>query len=174
MAEGSDIDELVDFDEVSYMEETNEDVDGVEDDTLEETDDGKADEPYEELGIDGSGKEQLSEPDQSPIGDEHGEGEDKYTALVNERDEEKHSELLSHPPHGSEVFFGRLPKDVTEEDLTVLCEPIGEIFEVRLMKNKDTGEFQGCAFVAFKTKEDGQRAIEELQNKEFKVISLLS
>lgn len=38
------------------------------------------------------------------------------------------------------------------------------------MKNKDTGEVKGYAFVAFKTKEDGQRAIDELKNKEFKVI----
>lgn len=41
------------------------------------------------------------------------------------------------------------------------------------MKNKDTGEIKGYAFVAFKTKEDAQRAIEELKNKEFKVLSSL-
>lgn len=38
------------------------------------------------------------------------------------------------------------------------------------MKNKDTGEIKGYAFVAFKTKDDAQRAIEELKSKEFKVI----
>jgi len=42
--------------------------------------------------------------------------------------------------------------------------------QVRLIKNKDTGESKGYAFVAFKTKEDAQKAIEELKNKEFKVV----
>ncbi|CAO2814471.1 unnamed protein product [Amaranthus hypochondriacus] len=171
MAEGSEIDERVDLDDDNYMEETDEEVvDGIEDDPdedpdedpeEEETGDEKVEEP------DGSGKEQSSEPDQSPT-DVHGEDEEKYSTLINEEDKEKHSELLSLPPHGSEVFIGGLPKDVTDEDLRELCEPIGEIFEVRLMKNKDTGEVKGYAFVAFKTKEDGQRAIDELKNKEFK------
>jgi len=39
------------------------------------------------------------------------------------------------------------------------------------MRNRDTGESKGFAFVAFKTKDEAQKAIEELHNKEFKVIS---
>lgn len=38
------------------------------------------------------------------------------------------------------------------------------------MKDRDTGENKGYAFVAFKTKEVAQQAIEELHSKEFKVI----
>ena len=34
------------------------------------------------------------------------------------------------PPHGSEVFIGGLPRDITEDDLCELCEPLGEIYEV--------------------------------------------
>ncbi|XP_010689045.1 heterogeneous nuclear ribonucleoprotein Q isoform X1 [Beta vulgaris subsp. vulgaris] len=173
MAEGSEIDERVDLDDDNYMEETDEDVaDGIEDEAEEETGDDKAEEPYEDVKTDGSGKEQSSEPDQSPVGDDHVEDEEIFTASVDEEDKEKHTELLSLPPYGSEVFIGGLPKDATEEDLRDLCEPIGELFEVRLMKNKDTGEIKGYAFVAFKTKEDAQRAIEELKNKEFKGKSL--
>ena len=37
------------------------------------------------------------------------------------------------------------------------------------MKNRDTGESKGFAFVAFKTKDVAQKAIEVLHNKEFKV-----
>ncbi|XP_021767749.1 heterogeneous nuclear ribonucleoprotein Q-like isoform X1 [Chenopodium quinoa] len=169
MAEGSEIDERVDLDDDNYMEETDEDVvDGIEDEAEEGIGDDKAEEQDEELRTDGSGKEQSSEPDQSPIGDEHGEDEEKYPSSISEEDKEKHAELLSLPPYGAEVFIGGLPKDVTEEDLRDLCEPFGEIFEVKLIKNKDTGEFKGYAFVAFKTKEDAQKAIEELKNKEFK------
>lgn len=42
-------------------------------------------------------------------------------------------------------------------------------WQVRLMKNRDTGETKGFAFVAFKTKEVAQQAIEELHNKDLKV-----
>ena len=134
MAEGSEIDERVDLDDDNYMEETDEDVvDGIEDDPEEGTGDEKAEEQFEELRTDGSGKEQSSEADRSPADDEHGEDEEKHTASTNEDNKEKHAELLSLPPHGSEVFIGGLPKDVSEEDLRDLCEPIGEIYEVGTM-----------------------------------------
>ena len=41
--------------------------------------------------------------------------------------------------------------------------------QIRVMKNRDTGESKGFAFVAFKTKDVAQKAIEVLHNKEFKV-----
>jgi heterogeneous nuclear ribonucleoprotein R len=47
-----------------------------------------------------------------------------------EEGKRKWEELLVLPPHGSEVFIGGLPRDITEEDLRELCEPLGEIFEV--------------------------------------------
>lgn len=43
-------------------------------------------------------------------------------------------------------------------------------FQVRLMKDRDTGENKGYAFVAFKTKEVAQKAIEEIHSREFKVL----
>lgn len=42
--------------------------------------------------------------------------------------------------------------------------------QIRLVKNKDTGESKGYAFITFKTKEVAQKAIEDLHNKDFKVI----
>ena len=46
-------------------------------------------------------------------------------------------------------------------------------FQVRLMKDRDTGENKGYAFVAFKTKEVAQKAIEEIHSREFKVFTML-
>lgn len=43
-------------------------------------------------------------------------------------------------------------------------------FQVRLIKDKGTGESKGYAFVAFKTQEEALKAVEELHSKEFKVI----
>uniref|UniRef100_A0A0E0J0B2 RRM domain-containing protein n=1 Tax=Oryza nivara TaxID=4536 RepID=A0A0E0J0B2_ORYNI len=65
-----------------------------------------------------------------------------------EDDDEKRKwdELLALPPQGSEVFIGGLPRDTTEEDLRELCDSFGEIYEVRLMKDKETKENKGFAF----------------------------
>lgn len=92
----------------------------------------------------------------------------KKKLSIHEDDKEKCAELLALPPHGSEIFVGGLPRDVSEEDLRDLCESVDKIIEIKLMKNRDTGEGKGFAFVAFKAKEVAQQAIEELHNREFK------
>lgn len=63
--------------------------------------------------------------DDSPLNDEG-----KISEPKNEDDIEKYAEMLALPPHGSEIFVGGLPRDMTEDDLRELCEPFGEIFEV--------------------------------------------
>lgn len=42
------------------------------------------------------------------------------------------------------------------------------------MRDRDTGDAKGFAFVAFKTKAIAQMAIEELHNKEFKVVVVVN
>ncbi|XVE77332.1 hypothetical protein DITRI_Ditri13aG0053900 [Diplodiscus trichospermus] len=169
MAGNAEVDERVDLDD-NYMEEEDDDVeahvdeDGVDDsgDRIgEENDEGE----YEDSKSGVDGKVQSSEVERSK---EHAEDEEKPMASVSEEEKEKHAQLLALPPHGSEVFIGGLPKDALEEDLRELCEPIGEIFEIRLMKDQESGESKGYAFVAFKSKEIAQKAIEELHSKELK------
>ncbi|KAJ6839035.1 heterogeneous nuclear ribonucleoprotein R [Iris pallida] len=94
--------------------------------------------------------------------------EEEKPVSKGEGDNEKWAELLSLPPHGSEVFVGGLPRDATEEELRDLCEPFGEIFEARLVKDKDRRESKGFAFITFTTKDAAQKAIEEIQDKEFR------
>ncbi|GMH21768.1 hypothetical protein Nepgr_023610 [Nepenthes gracilis] len=172
MADGTENDERVDLEDDNYMEEIDDDdVDPIEDEIEDGTGDEKAEEQYDDSRTE-RGKEKLSKVDQSFSANENVEDEEKHTDPMSETDRDKHAELLSRPPYGSEVFIGGLPKDTSEQDLRELCEPIGEIYEVRLMKNKDTNENKGYAFVAFTTVEDAQTAIEELKNKEFKGKSL--
>ncbi|KAI8013476.1 Heterogeneous nuclear ribonucleoprotein Q [Camellia lanceoleosa] len=80
----------------------------------------------------------------------------------------KHAELLALPPHGSEVYLGGIPQDASEEDLRNFCESVGEVVEVRIMKEKDSSENKGYAFVTFRTKEFASKAIKELNNTELK------
>ncbi|GMH30140.1 hypothetical protein Nepgr_031983 [Nepenthes gracilis] len=87
---------------------------------------------------------------------------------IDQDEKRKHAELLSLPPHGSEVFLGGIPPDATEEDLRGFCENVGEVIEVRIMKSKDADENKGYAFVMFKTKELASKAMEKLNNAELK------
>lgn len=168
MAENTEIDDRVDLDDENYSEE-DEDAELIEDEGAGEVGDG--DENGEEQSYDSgggdSGREQSPEADMGDI-PEPAADEEKPSASLSEEEQKEHAELLALPPHGSEVFIGGIPRDVSEEDLRDLCEPLGEIHEVRVMRNRDTGESKGFAFVAFKTKDEAQKAIEELHNKEFK------
>ncbi|KAJ6879681.1 hypothetical protein NC652_033089 [Populus alba x Populus x berolinensis] len=173
MAEGTEIEERVDLEEDNYMEEIDDDVeDQLDEDGEDDADDPHAEEnveeEYEDSKTEGSQKDQSPEADRIVANTEPAEDEQKPTASVNEEEKEKHAQLLALPPHGSEVFIGGLPRDVIEDELRDLCEPIGEIFEIRLMKDKDSGESKGFAFVAFKSKEVARKAIEELHSKDYK------
>ncbi|KAI4355298.1 hypothetical protein L6164_004086 [Bauhinia variegata] len=170
MSDGAEIDERVDFDEENYMEEMDDDVeeqidedgaDGVGDENVE----GNVEE-HEDLAAEVSTKDQLPEDSTAEVAASI--EDEQNQSSIDEDEKEKHDELLALPPHGSEVFVGGLPRDVIEDDLRELCDSIGDIVEVRLMKDRETGEGKGYAFVAFKTKEVAQKAIEELHNKEFK------
>ncbi|KAJ0537646.1 putative RNA recognition motif domain, nucleotide-binding alpha-beta plait domain superfamily [Helianthus annuus] len=50
-----------------------------------------------------------------------------------------------------------------------VCEPFGDVVEVRMVRHNETNEGKGFAFMAFRSKNVAQKAIEELHNKDFKV-----
>lgn len=169
MTDGTEIEERVDFEEDNYIEEMDDDVEEqIEEDGVDGGGDENGEEEKEDLRNREGDKDQLLEDEGSHTATEPMEDKEKPTASVNEEDREKHAQLLALPPHGAEVFIGGLPRDTLEVDLRDRCETMGEIFEIRLVKNKDTGESKGYAFVSFKTKGAAQKAIEEFQNKEFK------
>lgn len=113
----------------------------------------------------------VSDDDENDKDFENEEPKKRVEKKVETRDEadiEKRAELLALPPHGTEIFIGALPRDVTEEDIRNLCEPYGEVFEVKMVKDKETRESKGFAFVIYTTKAAAQEAIENIQLKEFK------
>ncbi|MBA0736042.1 hypothetical protein Gogos_009634, partial [Gossypium gossypioides] len=119
-------------------------------------------EEEEEEGEEEEEEEEIEEEDQdveNANGDDDAEGEDE---------KKKRAELLARPPHGSEVYIGGIPHDVSQEDLKDFCESVGEVTEVRIMKGKDTSENKGFAFVTFRSVELASKAIDELNNAEFK------
>ncbi|XP_045521431.1 heterogeneous nuclear ribonucleoprotein R isoform X7 [Pieris brassicae] len=72
------------------------------------------------------------------------------------------------PGAGCEVFCGKIPKDMYEDELIPLFERCGNIWDLRLMMDPMTGTNRGYAFVTFTTREATQRAVQELDNHEIK------
>ncbi|KAJ4728036.1 Heterogeneous nuclear ribonucleoprotein like [Melia azedarach] len=168
MAESTEVEERVDFDEDNYMEEMDDDVEEQLDDNREEeggyrnVKENDEEEEYDDLKNAAAKKDQSAGANKSDIDTDHMEDEEKHIASISEHEKEKHAQLLTLPLDGSEVCISGLPKDATEEDLRDLCEAIGKIFEVRLMKDEDSGESMGFTFVTFKSKEVVKKAIDEL------------
>ncbi|XP_015923223.1 probable RNA-binding protein 46 isoform X2 [Parasteatoda tepidariorum] len=71
------------------------------------------------------------------------------------------------PPKGSEIFIGKLPRDVFEHELVPLCEQFGNIYELRLMMEYNGGN-RGYAFVTFTNNEDALKAIKGLDDYEIR------
>ncbi|KAM9717530.1 LOW QUALITY PROTEIN: putative RNA-binding protein 46 [Menidia menidia] len=69
------------------------------------------------------------------------------------------------PPRGCEVFVGKIPRDMYEDELVPLFEKAGRIYEFRLMM-EFSGENRGYAFVMYTNREAAQRAIQMLDNCE--------
>ncbi|KAJ7551133.1 hypothetical protein O6H91_06G000200 [Diphasiastrum complanatum] len=65
-----------------------------------------------------------------------------------------------------EVFVGGLDKDATEEDLKKAFERVGEVTEVRLIRNPQTGKNKGYAFVRFASVAQAKRAATQMERVE--------
>lgn len=165
----------------SMLSEEQVDLDGDNDpeETIEEEEEEEVE--YEEI----EEEEELEEEEEEEVEEEVEEEEEEDKGAAKNVDElgggemkvadgelgdekKKHTELLALPPHGSEVFLGRIPNDASEDDLRAFCKSVGEVTEVRIMKGKVSGEAKGYAFVTFRTKEFASKAIEELNNSELK------
>ncbi|KAN0027875.1 hypothetical protein ACTFIV_009701 [Dictyostelium citrinum] len=64
----------------------------------------------------------------------------------------------------TKLFVGQIPKSFNEEEIKNLFTNIANIESVSLIKNKTTNEPQGCAFVSVPSREEADRAIEQLHN----------
>ncbi|CAM6129484.1 unnamed protein product [Calypogeia fissa] len=173
-AEDDDVDGAVDVEDEEKREgQEGLDLDMHDDETIGYQDEQEAD---QEDGVPNGEHEEEEEEEEEEAGDAVDVAEDedlvKDVEPVEEgkedKDGEKGVELLTRPPHGSEVFVGGITRDTTEEDLRTLCQSSGDIYEVRLLKDKDSGQNKGYAFVTFTTRESAEKAIESLNDTELK------
>lgn len=66
------------------------------------------------------------------------------------------------------LFVGNLPFGVTETELRELFSPVGEVSQVRLPTDRETGKPRGFAFVDFEERAQAQEAIRRFNQFMFK------
>ncbi len=69
-------------------------------------------------------------------------------------------------PSSKTIYVGNLPYRANEHDVKILFEEHGDVFAVRLMKDKRTGKRRGFGFVVMDAA-DAENAIEALNECEF-------
>ncbi len=72
------------------------------------------------------------------------------------------------------IYVSNLPKTSTEESVRKIFEEYGEVFEVKLINDKYSGEFRGFGFVEMPSNSDAQKAIQEVDGKEIEGNTLIA
>jgi heterogeneous nuclear ribonucleoprotein A1/A3 len=60
----------------------------------------------------------------------------------------------------NKLYVGNLPFTATQSDVESAFSAYGELDEVRLITDRDTGRSRGFAFVTFSTQHDAESALE--------------
>jgi len=60
------------------------------------------------------------------------------------------------------LFVGNLDSEVTQEELRRLFEAYGQVMQVHIIRDRDTGLPPGFAFVEMKNEADAEKAIKAL------------
>merc|ERR1712226_903588 len=66
----------------------------------------------------------------------------------------------------SQIFIGKLPRDMYEDELVPLFEPHGTLYDLRIMVDPFTGLNKGFAFCTYTTKEGALAAVKNMDKKE--------
>ncbi len=66
------------------------------------------------------------------------------------------------------IFVGNLTNDVTEEDLTNLFSEFGQVKSVKIIRDMFTQQTKGFGFVEMPGLAEAQKAINDINTKEFK------
>uniref|UniRef100_A0A8D2ZKE0 RRM domain-containing protein n=1 Tax=Scophthalmus maximus TaxID=52904 RepID=A0A8D2ZKE0_SCOMX len=72
------------------------------------------------------------------------------------------------PGIGTEVFVGKIPRDLYEDELVPLFESAGSIWDLRLMMDPLSGQNRGYAFITYCNKDDAQKAVKLCDNHEIR------
>ena len=66
------------------------------------------------------------------------------------------------------LFVGNIPFSMTEEELRTIFEEYGSILSCKLIVDLETGKSRGFGFIEYASKEDAQKAIDQVHDQEVK------
>ena len=69
---------------------------------------------------------------------------------------------------GVKLFVGRLPYEISEEELSKAFSEHGKIDSINIAKDRDSGKSKGFAFVTFPSKDEAKAAIKAMNGSEIK------
>jgi len=72
------------------------------------------------------------------------------------------------PGNGCQVFIGKIPRNVYEDELVPMLEKAGTIWDFRLMMDPLSGQNRGYGFASFTTKEAAQECVKQMDNHEIR------
>jgi len=64
------------------------------------------------------------------------------------------------------IYVGNLSRETTEDDLRQAFEALGQVESANIIKDKFSGESRGFGFVEMPSKDEAQKAIEEMNGKD--------
>ena len=67
------------------------------------------------------------------------------------------------------IYVGNLSNQTTEDDLRQAFEAFGQVESVNIIKDRFSGESRGFGFVEIPSKQEAQKAIEEMNGKDLKI-----
>jgi RNA recognition motif-containing protein len=65
------------------------------------------------------------------------------------------------------IYVGNLSFDTSEQELREYFEPFGAVDSVKIITDQFTGRSRGFGFIEMASREEGMKAIDELDAKEF-------
>ena len=65
------------------------------------------------------------------------------------------------------LYVGNLSFNTSNQDLSELFAQVGTVETATVVEDRDTGRSRGCGVVEMSSREEGEKAIEELNGKEF-------
>ena len=64
------------------------------------------------------------------------------------------------------IYVGNLSHEVTDDSLREAFEPFGQVESVNIIKDRFSGESRGFGFVEMPSKQEAEKAIEEMNGKD--------
>ena len=64
------------------------------------------------------------------------------------------------------IYVGNLSRQTTEDDLRQAFEAFGDVISVNIVRDKLSGESRGFGFVEMPSKDEAQKAVEEMNGKD--------